>query len=59
MAKKIPDKIANELWRSINRLEIATDLIKAWVTYMDSDLSEAERILVKRSKEFLGVNDES
>ena len=55
MAKKIPDKIANELWRSINRLEIATDLIKAWVTYMDSDLSEAERILVKRSKEFLGV----
>ena len=56
MAKKIPDEIATELWKAINRLEIATDLLKAWVEYMDSDLSEAETLLVERSKQFLGEN---
>jgi hypothetical protein len=25
-----------------------------WVTYMDSDLTEAEQILVNKTKEFLG-----
>ena len=59
MAKKIPEEIANELWKAINRLEIATDLLKMWVEYMDSDLSEAEKILVMRSKQFLGEKHES
>ena len=59
MAKKVPEEIANELWKSINRLEVATDLLKMWVEYMDSDLSVAEKILVKKSKEFLGDNHES
>ena len=56
MAKKESDKkrVGNALYTAINRLEYATELIKMWVEYMDSDLSEAEQILVKRSKQFLG-----
>ena len=54
MAKKIPDEIANELYKALNRLEYATELLKMWVEYMDSDLSEAEKVLVRKSKEFLG-----
>ena len=54
MAKKIPEELANELWKALNRLEYATELLKMWVEYMDSDLSEAEEILVNKSKEFLG-----
>ena len=50
MAQKVPNEIANELYKAINRLEIATELIKMWVEYMDSDLSEAEKILVKKCK---------
>ena len=54
MAKKIPDEIASELYKALNRLEIATELIKAWVGYMNTDLSQTEKLLVKKSKEFLG-----
>ena len=54
MAKKISEELTNELWKAINRLEYATELLKMWVEYMDSDLSEAEEILVNKSKEFLG-----
>lgn len=54
MATKIPTDIANELLKSINRLEYATELLKMWVEYMDSDLSEAEQILIQKSKNFLG-----
>ena len=54
MAKKIPEELTNELWKAINRLEYATELLKMWVEYMDSDLSEAEEILVNKTKEFLG-----
>ena len=54
MAKKVPEELANELWKAINRLEYATELLKMWVEYMDSDLSEAEQVLVDKSKEFLG-----
>ena len=54
MAQKVPNEIANELYKAINRLEVATELIKMWVEYMDSDLTEAEKILVKKSKQFLG-----
>jgi len=52
---KIPDKISNELYKALSKLEYANELIKSWVEYMDSDLSEAEKILVERSKKFLGV----
>ena len=59
MAKKVPEEIATELWKAVNRLEIATDIIKSWVTYMNSHLSPSEELLVKRSKEFLGEKHES
>ena len=57
MAKKVPEEIANELWKAVNRLEIATDIIKAVDGYLDipdDELTEGERCLKRRSKEFLG-----
>ena len=62
MAKKVPEEIANELWKAINRLEIATDIIKAVDEYLDipeDELTEGERCLKKRSREFLGGINES
>ena len=56
--KKIPEELANELWKAINRLETATDIIKAIVGYLDipeDELTEGERCLLRRSKEFLGA----
>ena len=56
MARKITDEeISKEIKKAIDRLEYSTELLKMWVEYMDSDLSEAEKILVDKSKEFLGV----
>ena len=56
MSRKITDdEISKEIKKAINRLEYSTELLKMWVEYMDSDLSEAEEILVNKSKEFLGV----
>ena len=56
MSRKITDdEISKEIKKAINRLEYSTELLKMWVEYMDSDLSEAEKILVGKSKEFLGV----
>ena len=46
--------ISRELLKALDRLEYATELLKMWVEYMDSDLSEAETLLVARSKKFLG-----
>ena len=57
--KKVPEEIANELWKALNKLEVATEIIKAWVGYMNSHLSDTEKLLVRKSKEFLGENDES
>ena len=57
--KKVPEEIANELWKALTRLEVATEIIKAWVGYMNSHLSETEKLLVKKSKEFLGEDHES
>ena len=57
--KKMPEETANELWKAVNRLETATDIIKSWVTYMNSHLSETEELLVRKSKEFLGNDNES
>ena len=62
MAKKVPEEIANELWKAVNRLEIATDIIKAVDGYLDipdDELTEGERCLKKRSREFLGGISES
>ena len=62
MAKKVPEEIATELWKAVNRLEIATDIIKALDGYLDipeDELTEGERCLKKRSREFLGKNHES
>ena len=56
MSRKITDdEIGKEIKKAIDRLEYSTELLKMWVEYMDSDLSEAEEILVDKSKEFLGV----
>ena len=51
-------RISNQLLKALERLELATEILKMWVEYMDSDLSEAEKILVARSKKFLGQNKE-
>ena len=58
MAKKVPEEIADELWKALNRLEYATEIIKSLNVYLDipeNELTEGERCLKIRSKEFLGV----
>tara|TARA_R110002051_G_scaffold37380_2_gene80313 strand:+ start:65 stop:238 length:174 start_codon:yes stop_codon:yes gene_type:complete len=56
MSRKITDdEIGKEIVKACERLEYATELLKMWIEYMDSDLSEAEKVLVSKSKEFLGV----
>ena len=70
---KIPEEAANELWKVISRnkeleeqfvnvcdrLEIAYDIFRAWLGYMNSHLSETEKLLVDKTKEFLGEINES
>ena len=59
---KLPKDIANEIRRVCTRLEIANDIIKAIVGYLDipeDELTEGERCLLVRSREFLGENHES
>ena len=51
-------RISNQLLKALERLELATEILKMWVEYMDSDLSEAEKILVAKSNRFLGKNKE-
>tara|TARA_R110002020_G_scaffold114778_8_gene264118 strand:- start:25262 stop:25435 length:174 start_codon:yes stop_codon:yes gene_type:complete len=51
-------RISNQLFKALERLELATEILKMWVEYMDSDLSEAEKILVARSNRFLGKDKE-
>ena len=56
--KKMPEEIANELWKAVNKLETANDIIKSYVDYCDvneKELTESERIFLHRCKEFLGV----
>tara|TARA_Y100000034_G_scaffold74930_1_gene89991 strand:- start:248 stop:478 length:231 start_codon:yes stop_codon:yes gene_type:complete len=71
--KEMPEEAANELWKALNKLkdkekivaalydklEVATDIIKAYVGYLNSHLTETEQLLVNKSKEFLGEDDES
>ena len=57
MTKKVPEEIADELWKALNRLEYATEIIKSLDIYLDipeDELTEGERCLKKRSQEFLG-----
>ena len=58
----MPEKsndIAKQLMIALDRLEYATELIKMWVWYMNSHLSDTEEMLVEKCKEFLGENNES
>ena len=53
-----PTDIPKQLLVALDRLEYATELIKMWVGYMNSHLSDTEQMLVDKSKEFLGENNE-
>ena len=57
MSKK-SDEIAKQLLIALDRLEYATELIKMWVGYMNSHLSDTEQMLVDKSKEFLGEKND-
>ena len=48
------DNITKQLLTALDRLEYATELLKMWVGYMNSHLSDTEKMLVDKSKEFLG-----
>ena len=56
--KEIPKDIANELFKALSRLEIANDICKSLIDYFDvseRELTEGERCLLRRAKEFIGV----
>ena len=53
------DKITEQLLVALDRLEYATELLKMWVGYMNSHLSDTEKMLVDKCNEFLGENNES
>ena len=71
--KEMPEEAANELWKTLNKLkdkekivvelydklETGNDLFRAWLGYMNSHLSETEQLLVDKTKEFLGEDNES
>ena len=59
LMSKNPDEIVKQLKIALDRLEYATELLKMWVGYMNSHLSDTEKMLVDKSKEFLGENNES
>ena len=56
----MPEKsndITKQLLVALDRLEYATELIKMWVGYMNSHLSDTEEMLVDKCKEFLGEKE--
>ena len=56
--KELPKDIANELRRACGRLEVSTDICKSLIDYFDvpeRELTEGERCLLRRAKEFIGV----
>ena len=71
--RKMSEESANELWKALNKLkdkerivaelylklESGNDLFRAWLGYMNSHLSETEKLLVSKSREFLGEDNES
>ena len=58
MSKKPNDEITEQLLLALDRLEYATELIKMWVGYMNSHLSDTEKMLVEKCKEFLGEKND-
>ena len=56
---KEDEDISKQLLTALNRLEYATELIKLWIGYMNSHLSDTEKMLVDKCKEFLGEKNES
>ena len=52
------DDITNQLLIALDRLEYATELIKMWVGYANSHLSDTEKMLLKLYKEFLGEKND-
>ena len=57
MPEKLDD-ITKQLIIALERLEYATELIKLWVGYMNTDLTDTEKMLVDKCKEFLGENND-
>ena len=59
MSRKITDdEIGKEIKKALDRLEVATDIIKSHVDYSDineEELTESQRIYLHRCKEFIGV----
>ena len=59
MSRKITDdEIGKEIMKALDRLEVATDIIKSHVDYSDineEELTESQRIFLHRCKEFIGV----
>ncbi len=58
MREMTDDEIGKEIEKALNRLETATDIIKAVDEYLDipeDELTEGERCLKRRSREFLGI----
>ena len=53
-----PNDIPKQLLVALDRLEYATELLKMLVGYINSHLSDTEQMLVDKSKEFLGENNE-
>ena len=56
--EELSKNIGNELRRACNRLEISTDICKSIIDYFDvseRELTEGERCLLRRAKEFIGV----
>ena len=60
MARKITDEeIGKEIKKALDRLEVATDIIKYHIDYCDvneKELTESQRIYLHRCKEFLGIS---
>ena len=58
MSRKITDEeIGKEIKKALDRLEVATDIIKSHIDYCDvneKELTESQRIYLNRCKEFLG-----
>ena len=55
---KDTQNISKQLLKALDRLEYATELIKLWVGYMNTDLTDTEKMLVDKCKEFLGENND-
>ena len=59
MSRKITDEeIGKAIKKALDKLEIANDIIKSHIDYCDvneEELTESQRIYLRRCKEFIGV----